>query len=121
MTNPQPLVSVITPVYNEEAYLAECIDSVISQDYQNWDYTIVDNCSTDRSFEIAKSYAGKDSRIKVVRNDAFVSAIENHNLPFGKSHRTAFIASFCRATIGFIPNSFHGQLKLPIGIKVLEW
>jgi cellulose synthase/poly-beta-1,6-N-acetylglucosamine synthase-like glycosyltransferase len=42
--NLQPLVSIVTPVYNEAQHLAECIESVLAQTYQNWDYTIIDNC-----------------------------------------------------------------------------
>ena len=49
----QPLVSVITPVYNGEAHLVQCIESVLAQTYQHWDTLIVDNCSTDRTSEIA--------------------------------------------------------------------
>ena len=44
-----PLVSVVTPVYNNEEDLPECIESVLAQTYQNWDYSIVNNCSTDKS------------------------------------------------------------------------
>jgi glycosyltransferase involved in cell wall biosynthesis len=80
----EPRVSVVTPVYNGERYLAECIESVRNQVYSNWDYTIVDNCSSDRTFEIAERYAARDSRIKVVRNGRFVSATANHNVAFGK-------------------------------------
>ena len=43
----QPLVSVITPVYNGEKHLAECVESVLAQTYQHWKYVIVDNCSSD--------------------------------------------------------------------------
>ena len=75
----QPLVSVITPVYNGEDYLAECIESVLAQTYQNWDYTIVNNRSTDRTLEIAKSYAARDSRIRVHDNRDFLPIIQNHN------------------------------------------
>jgi len=78
----QPLVSVLTPVYNGEAYLAECIESVLAQVYRNFEYTIVNNCSKDRSLEIALSYAKKDSRIRVHNNKEFVGVIENHNLAF---------------------------------------
>ena len=46
-SNQKPLVSIVTPVYNGELYLRECIDSVLAQSYENWDYTIVNNCSTD--------------------------------------------------------------------------
>jgi len=75
----QPLVSVITPVYNGEEFLAECIESVLAQTYQNWDYTIVNNRSTDRTLEIAKSYAAKDSRIRIHDNRDFLPIIRNHN------------------------------------------
>lgn len=75
----QPLVSVITPVYNGEHFLAECIESVLAQTYQNWDYSIVNNCSTDRTLEIAQSYAVKDPRISIRDNSAFLPIIQNHN------------------------------------------
>ena len=75
-----PLVSVVTPVYNGEEHLAECIESVLSQTYSNWDYTIVNNCSSDRTLEIAETYAAKDSRIRVHSNSRFAPIIENHNI-----------------------------------------
>jgi glycosyltransferase involved in cell wall biosynthesis len=75
----QPLVSVITPVYNDARFLAECIESVLSQTYQNWTYTIVNNRSTDGSAEIARWYAAKDSRIRVHDNEEFLPVIRNHN------------------------------------------
>ncbi|HEV7621281.1 MAG TPA: glycosyltransferase family 2 protein [Flavisolibacter sp.] len=55
--NQDPLVSVITPFYNEEKFLKEAIESVISQDYQHWELLLVDDGSNDASTEIAKSYA----------------------------------------------------------------
>ena len=74
-----PLVSVVTPLYNNADYLAECIDSVLAQTYGNWDYTIVNNCSSDGSRGIARQYAAKDSRIRVVDNQQFLRAVPNHN------------------------------------------
>ena len=56
----QPLVSVLTPVYNGEDFLEECIESVLSQTYQNWEYLIVNNCSKDRTLEIALKYREKE-------------------------------------------------------------
>jgi len=76
----QPLVSVVTPLYNGEKYLAECIESVLSQTYQHWEYIIANNCSTDRSLEIAQSYAEKEARIRIHNNRTFVGANENHNI-----------------------------------------
>lgn len=76
----QPLVSIVTPVYNGEKYLRQCIESVLAQTYQNWDYTIINNCSTDRSLEIAQEYLATDPRIKVYSNKSFVGIVENHNI-----------------------------------------
>ena len=76
----QPLVSIVTPVYNEEEHLAECVESVLAQTYQNWDYTIVNNYSTDRSLEIARRYAAKDPRIRVHNNEQFLEMLANHNV-----------------------------------------
>lgn len=78
----EPLVGVLTPVYNGEDYLAECIESVLAQTYQHFEYLIVNNCSTDRTLEIALGYAKKDARIKVQTNEKFVGVIENHNIAF---------------------------------------
>jgi glycosyltransferase involved in cell wall biosynthesis len=74
-----PLVSIITPVYNNADDLPECIESVLAQTYQNWDYTIVNNCSTDGSGEVARRYAAKNPRIKVIDNQQFLRVIPNHN------------------------------------------
>lgn len=73
------LVSVVTPVYNGAEHLAECIESVMAQSYENWEYVIVDNCSTDESVAIAERYAARERRIRVHRNEEFLSALENFN------------------------------------------
>jgi glycosyltransferase involved in cell wall biosynthesis len=78
----EPLVSIVTPVYNEEEYLRECIESVLAQTYQRWDYTIVNNCSTDRTLDIAQEYAAIDKRIRIHNNESFVPVIANYNIAF---------------------------------------
>jgi glycosyltransferase involved in cell wall biosynthesis len=75
----EPLVSVVTPVYNGEAYLQECIDSVLAQTYTHWEYIIVNNCSTDATREIAQQYRSKDKRIRVYDNNTLLDIIANHN------------------------------------------
>ncbi len=74
-----PPVSVVTPVYNGEEFIAECIESVLEQTYEQWEYVIVNNCSTDRTREIAEGYARQDPRIRIHDNDAFLSAFDNLN------------------------------------------
>ena len=80
----QPLVSVLTPVYNCGSYLAECIESVLAQTYQNFEYCIVNNCSTDRTLDIAQTYAKRDQRIRIHNNSEFVSSGQNANIAFRK-------------------------------------
>ncbi len=82
MSTNLPLVTVLTPVYNGEKYLVECIESVLAQTYENWEYAIVNNCSTDKTLEIAQAYAKKDKRIQLINNAQHVGAIENHNIAF---------------------------------------
>jgi glycosyltransferase involved in cell wall biosynthesis len=82
-----PPVCVLTPVYNGEKFLSECIESVLSQDYPNFQYHIVNNCSTDGTLALANSYAAGDSRIKVWSNPSFVGAIANHNIAFSRVPR----------------------------------
>lgn len=76
----RPFVTVLTPVYNGERYLAACIESVLNQTYDHWEYLIVDNASTDRTAEIIAEYAARDSRIRVHTNERLVPVIENHNV-----------------------------------------
>jgi glycosyltransferase involved in cell wall biosynthesis len=81
-TSGEPLVSIVTPVYNGEAYLAECVESVLNQTYSNWEYIIVDNFSTDRTPEIVARYAQQCQRISVFRNHKLLPIIANHNRAF---------------------------------------
>ena len=66
----------------EKQFLTECIESVLRQTYGNYEYIIVNNCSTDRSLDIALNYSKSDSRIRAHSNSQFVGVIENHNIAF---------------------------------------
>ena len=65
----RPLVSIISPTYNHEKYLADCIDSVLSQSYSNWEMIILNDGSTDRTADIAAAYRDTDSRIRLVNQE----------------------------------------------------
>jgi glycosyltransferase involved in cell wall biosynthesis len=64
-----PSISVIMCVYNEEDCLPESIESVLCQDFTDFELIIVDDNSTDRSVEIIKDYQKRDDRIVVIKNN----------------------------------------------------
>ncbi len=65
-----PLVSVVIPNFNNECYVRKCLDSVLSQTYNDLDVLVVDDCSTDSSAEIVKEYIERDSRVRLLLNPA---------------------------------------------------
>lgn len=69
-----PLISVIVPIYNVEAYLPRCLDSIIGQTYKNLEILLIDDGSPDSCPQICDQYAQKDARIKVIHQ-------ENKGLP----------------------------------------
>lgn len=75
----KPLVSVVTPFFNTAPYLAECIDSVLGQTYENFEYILMDNCSTDGSSQIAAAYARRDRRIRLITCSVFLPQLPNYN------------------------------------------
>jgi glycosyltransferase involved in cell wall biosynthesis len=80
MISKQPLVSVATPFYNTADYLAECIESVLRQTYENWEYVLLNNRSTDKSAEIAEHYAKLyPEKIRLEHNVDFLSQLQNYN------------------------------------------
>jgi len=80
----QPLVCIVTPVYNGVEHLAEAVESVIAQTYRNWRYIIVDNCSKDGTTELADRLAQRDGRIQVQHPAEFLDFIGNWNRAIGQ-------------------------------------
>jgi glycosyltransferase involved in cell wall biosynthesis len=78
----QPLVSVVTPVYNGADTLAECVQSVLAQTYAAWELCIYDNGSTDASPAIAAELAARDGRVRLKRQEETVDPITNWNRAF---------------------------------------
>lgn len=64
-----PLIYVVMSCYNREKYVVEAIESILNQTYTNFEFIIIDDCSTDNTFEIVKEYAKKDNRILALKND----------------------------------------------------
>jgi glycosyltransferase involved in cell wall biosynthesis len=108
----EPFVSVVTPVYNGEAFLGECIESVLAQEYDNWDYTIINNCSTDGTLAIAEGYARRDSRLRVVTNSAFVNALENYNNAFRQVSARAAFCKVVSADDWLMPSALAKMVRL---------
>ena len=90
----QPLISVIIPAYGVEKYIAQCLESVISQTYKNLEIIVVNDSTKDRSAEIAKDYAAKDSRIKVYDfKNGGLSVARNRGLEIATGDYISYIDS----------------------------
>ena len=63
------IVSVIMPVYNGEEFLEEVIESVCKQSLKEWEFIIINDCSTDKTEDIIKKYAKTDERIVYLKNE----------------------------------------------------
>lgn len=87
----KPLISVVMPVYNCSAYVGEAINSILNQTFSDFEFIIVDDCSTDDSLSIIRSFASLDKRIKVVCNKRNLGVTKSLNV--GLSHaRGTYIA-----------------------------
>ena len=75
----QPKVSILTTCYNRAHFLEETIKSVLAQTFEDFEYIIVDDCSTDGSIEIANRFANIDHRIKVYKNEVNLGDYPNRN------------------------------------------
>lgn len=89
----QPLVSVIMPSYNAEQYIAESIESVLAQTYSEWELVITDDCSSDKTPEIAKAYGEKDPRINfcVAKQHSGIAETRNQSLLRAQGRFIAFL------------------------------
>jgi len=85
-------ISVIMPVYNTEKYLSKSIDSILNQSFRDFEFIIIDDCSTDNSYKICQEYSKKDYRIKLYRNETnmWISVTRNRLINLSK---TNYIAS----------------------------
>lgn len=100
--NKYPSISVIMPVYGVEKYLADAIESVLAQSYQDWELLIVNDGSTDNSYAIAKEYESKDVRITVFnKENGGLSDARNYGLQYAKGKYIHFFDSDDQIGIDF--------------------
>ncbi|UBZ15863.1 glycosyltransferase [Flagellimonas marinaquae] len=89
------MVSIVTPVFNSQKYISECISSVLDQTYKNWEHILVDDCSTDNSAHIIKGFAEKDNRIIYVKlsKNSGAGVARNKAIELAKGNYIAFLDS----------------------------
>lgn len=89
----QPLVSVIVAAYNVEEYLCECLDSILAQDYRNFEIIAVNDASTDNTNEILDDYQKKDRRIRVISltKNSGLSAVRNKGIEVADGEYILFV------------------------------
>jgi len=113
MTSPAtPLVSVVIPVYNGEEFIADAIRSVLAQTYGNFDLTIGNNHSTDRTVAIAQEFASRDPRIRVVTYPKFVSVVDSHNTAFTLISEQAKYCKILGADDWLFPNCLEEMVRV---------
>lgn len=90
-----PLISIITPAYNVEKYIAATINAVIGQTYKNWEMIIVDDYSRDNTFAIANDFARRDNRIRVTKTaqNGGAAVARNHGIDLAGGAYIAFLDS----------------------------
>ncbi|GAA1366154.1 glycosyltransferase family 2 protein [Streptomyces beijiangensis] len=86
----QPRLSIGLPVYNGEEYLAESLDALLGQTYEDFELVVSDNASTDGTEEICRTYAAQDSRIRYLRLPRNIGATPNHNRVFDECRSELF-------------------------------
>lgn len=94
VSNDNPTVSVIVPVYNAEAHLNQCVESIVNQTYAAWELLLVDDGSTDSSSAVCNSWAARDSRVRVIHKaNGGVSSARNAGLDAAQGDYVLFIDS----------------------------
>lgn len=109
------LVSIITPSYNSQAYISQTIESILAQTYSNWELLITDDCSTDQTIDIIKSYQKKDGRIRLFLSskNQGAGAARNNSIKKASGHYIAF----CDSDDLWIPEKLKIQVDFIVKIK----
>ena len=98
MTN-NPLISVIVPVYNTEAFLDECLNSLRFQTYKNLEFVCINNASSDCSYDILKEYREKDTRFIIINTNKSDMSARNTGLNLARGEYISFVDSSDRISL----------------------
>lgn len=79
------LISIIIPIYNKQRFIRKCLQSVLNQTYSNTEVIIIDDCSTDNSYDICKQAAEVDSKIRLYRNSENIGHLRTRYIGIQKS------------------------------------
>jgi len=87
------LVSIITPLYNSQAFIAETINSVLNQSYKNWELILIDDCSSDNTLDIVSEFITKHNNIKLIKNanNSGAAISRNKGIEAAKGDYIAFL------------------------------
>ena len=110
------LVSIVTPVYNSEKFISETIDSIQNQTYKHWELILVDDCSSDNSYDIISEYIKYDKRIRYIKLEKNSGAAVSRNTGI-KNARGRFIA-FLDSDDIWLPEKLEKQLKYMLDKKI---
>ena len=105
----KPIVSIITPTFNSEKYIAQTIESIQSQTFEDWELIVADDASNDSTLEIVREYEKRDSRIKTLKNKNNHGAGITRNRAI-KSSKGRYIA-FCDSDDLWKPTKLKKQLE----------
>jgi len=109
----QPLFSIIIPCYNQAHFLPDCLDSLLAQDFPDWEAIVVNDGSIDNTSEITISYSQKDTRIQLVKKvNGGLSSARNHGVQYATGTHFIFLDaddflySNCLIEIASLSNDF---------------
>src|SRR5687767_4383972 len=88
-----PLVSVIIPTYNHAPFLREALESLIAQDFRDWEALVVNNYSTDDTLEVVRSFDDRRIRVENFRNNGVIGASRNLGIRLSRGKYIAFLDS----------------------------
>jgi glycosyltransferase involved in cell wall biosynthesis len=107
-----PLVSIVTPAYNAGPFLEECLESVLAQTYEAWEWIISNNQSTDSTVALAQRYAARDPRIRLCSTDQFRDVVQSHNFAFGQMSPLSKYCKVLHATDRLFPTCLSEMVRV---------